>query len=79
MFIRLERDTITGKDKDFRETHFDAISEFYKEMNNRQYQFVQLNIMEQAGNDPRIDTLDELVLKSDNANLAELIEMQVVI
>ena len=77
VFIRLERDTITGKDKDFRETHFDAISEFYKEMNNRQYQFVQLSIMEQAGNDPRIDTLDELVLKSDNANLAELIEMQV--
>lgn len=77
VFIRLEKDTITGKDKDFRENHFDAISEFYKELNNRQYYFVQLNIMEQAGNDPRIYSLDELMLKSDNKNLVEVMKMQV--
>jgi|LFRM01.1.fsa_nt_gb hypothetical protein len=77
IFVRVERDTIIGKSEEFREQHFDAISDFYRELNLRRYTIVQLNIMEQAGKDPRLQQLDELVVKTDNKNLAKLIEMQV--
>ena len=76
MMVRLERDTITGKTETFKETHYDAISDFYKLLNLNGYSFVQMNMMEQAGNDPRLAKLDELVLKSDNKNVASLMEMQ---
>lgn len=75
--VRLERDTILGKKESFVEDHYDAISDFYKEINIKGYSFVQLNIMEQAGKDPRLAQLDELSTKTDNQNLARLIEMQV--
>ncbi len=77
VIVRVERDTITGKPEDFKEAHFDAISDFYKEINLKRYKFIQMNIMEQAGKDPRLQTLDELTVKSDNKNIASLIEMQV--
>lgn len=77
MMVRLERDTITGKPIEFKETHFDAISDFYRLLNMNGYSFVQMNVMEQAGNDPRLQKLDELVTKVDNKNIAELMEMQV--
>lgn len=77
VFVRLERDTIVGKPEQFKEQHYDAVSDFYRELNLRNYKFVQLNIMEQAGKDPRLQHLDELVSKTDNKNLAKIMEMQV--
>ena len=77
VLVKLDRDTITGKPSDFVETHYDAISDFYKEINLRKYNFVQMNIMEQAGNDPRLEELDKLVYKSDNKNIRTLMEKQV--
>lgn len=77
VLIKLERDTITGKHPDFKETHYDAISDFYKEIVNKRYSFVQLNIMERAGNDPRIDNLDKLLYSSDNANIRKLMELEI--
>ena len=35
IMIRLERDTIVGRNADFREEHFDALSDMYKELNNK--------------------------------------------
>lgn len=75
--IRLERDTITGKHPDFRETHYDAISDFYRELMQYKYSFVQMSIMEQAGNDPRLEELDKLIHKSDNKNIRELMEKEI--
>ena len=77
VIVKVERDTITGKDKDFRETHYDAISDFYKEVVINKYCFVQMDIMEPAGNDPRLSNLSKLVNKSDNANIRKLMEMEV--
>ena len=77
MMVRLERDTITGKAEEFREQHFDAISDFYKLLNLNGYSFVQINVMEQAGNDPRLKELDKLTIKSKNANISKLMELQV--
>lgn len=77
IIVRLERDTITGKNTEFKEEHYDAISDFYRELVNLKYKFVQMNIMEQAGNDPRLAELDKLIFKSENENLKKLMERQV--
>lgn len=77
VIIKVDRDTITGRTDDFREVHYDALSNFYKELNIRKLKFVQLNIMEQAGKDPRLQTLDKLALSTENKNLSKIIELQV--
>lgn len=77
VIVKAERDTITGKNKDFKEIHYDAISDFYKELATNRFCFVQMNIMEQAGKDPRLNELSKIVNKSDNANIRKLMEMQV--
>lgn len=75
--VKMERDTIIGKDSDFEEIHYDAISDFYRELNLKGLKYIQLNIMEQAGKDPRLQKLDELVTKTDNKNISRIIEAQV--
>lgn len=77
IIVRIDRDTITGKTKDFKETHYDAISDFYRDIVTQGYSFIQMNIMEQAGKDPRLDELSKIVYKSDNANICKLMEMEV--
>lgn len=77
LIVRLERDTITGKSDDFKERHYDAISDFYKELVIKNLKFVQMNVMEQAGKDPRLQKLDDLVIKADNPNIAKIVEAQV--
>lgn len=77
IMVKLERDTITGKTKEFREDHYDAISDFYKDLVDKGYSFVQMNIMESAGNDPRLAELDKLVHKDENPNIRNLMEKQV--
>lgn len=77
ILVRLERDTITGKQEAFRETHFDAISDFYRELNLKGLSYIQMNIMEVAGKDPRLAVLDKLVVNPDNKNISKLIESEV--
>lgn len=77
IMIKLERDTITGKNSNFKEIHYDAISDFYREVATIKYSFIQMNIMEQAGKDPRLHELSKLVYKSDNNNICKLMEMEV--
>lgn len=76
VLIKLERDTIIGKDSDFIEHHFDSVSEFYKELHTRDLSYVQLNLMEQAGKDDRIEHLDKLVSNTENTNIAKVLELQ---
>lgn len=77
ILIKVDRDTITGKDLDFEEVHYDAISDFYKALGDKGYQFVQMNLMEPSGKDPRLKELDKIALKCDNSNIKELVELQV--
>ena len=74
IILKLDRDTITGKEENFRERHYDAISDFYRELVTMGYSMVQMNIMEQAGNDPRLPELDRLVNKDPNPNIRKLLE-----
>ena len=77
ILIRVDRSTITGKPNDFMETHYDAISDFYKELMLLKYSMVQMNIMEPAGNDPRLEELDKLISSSKNSNIKLLMEKQI--
>ena len=77
ILIKVDRDTITGKDVDFEEIHYDAISDFYKVLGERGYSFVQMNLMEPSGKDPRLKELDKIALKCENNNIKELVELQV--
>ena len=77
VIVKVDRDTITGKPRDFKETHYDAISDFYREVMVQRYSFVQMNIMEQAGKDPRLAELSKIIYKSDNPNICKLMEMEV--
>lgn len=77
VIVKIERDTITGKPAGFKETHYDAISDFYKEVNLDGYSLIQMNIMEQAGKDDRLNDLSKLVYSSDNPNICKLMEMEV--
>ena len=75
--LKLDRDTIIGKDENFIEIHYDSLSDFYKELSDKGYSFVQMNLMEKAGKNPRIDSLNDFIGKSDNENINKLMEMQV--
>lgn len=77
VIVKLERDTITGKHSDFKEEHYDAISDFYKELNKNRLSFVQMNIVETAGKDERLQELDKLITNSTNENSIKLMKVQV--
>lgn len=77
VILKLERDTIIGKSEDFKEKHYDALADFYKELNMRGYKSVQMNIMETVGKDPRIQELDNLIHTEQNKNLAALLDAQI--
>lgn len=74
--LKLERDSIIGKNSEFRESHFDALSDFYKEVALRKLAFVQLNMMERADNDSRIPALDTLILNEPNSNLKKVLQLE---
>lgn len=77
VIVKLDRDTITGKAPDFKETHYDSISDFYRALATNKYSFVQMNIMEAAGKDPRLNELSKLVNKSDNPSVCKLMELEI--
>ena len=77
VIVKVERDTITGKTREFRETHYDAISDFYKEVAIRKYSLLQMDLMEPAGKDPRLAELSKIVHKSDNKNIQKMMELMV--
>lgn len=78
VYVKLERDSIIGKNEEFREDHYDALSDLYKDLNKAGFKYVCLNIMETAGKDPRIPELDNIVVKSEfNKNLCRLMGEQV--
>lgn len=78
VYVKLDRDSIVGREDTFREQHFDAISEFYAELNRNGLRYVRADIMEPAGKDNRIQELDDLVVRSSyNPNLYKLMNLQV--
>ena len=78
VYVKLERDSIVGKTADFKEEHYDAVSDFFRELNKNNFKYISMNIMETAGKDPRLPELDNLVNKAEfNENLEKLIGKQV--
>jgi hypothetical protein len=77
IMVAIDRDTTTGRPDEFMEDHYDAISDTYRELVRRNYKFVQMNIMEKAGRDTRIEKLAQIANKGNNKNINRLMEMQV--
>ena len=76
VFVKLKRGSIIGKNKDFMEQHYDAVSDFLSEIVGRGYMFVHLNMMERADNDGRLDKLALQIAKTSNPNMKRLLELQ---
>lgn len=75
VMVKLERGTTVGKNAEARENYYDAVSNFYRELNLRNLSYIHTNIMESAIKDPRLSELDELQKKSRyNTSLKKLIE-----
>lgn len=74
--VRLERDTIVGKAEDSSEKHYDAWSDFYKEVHNKDMEFIQMNLMEPSGKDPRLAILGNTAGTAKNANVRDALEME---
>lgn len=75
VLLRLERDTVIGRPAEYKELHFDAVSEFYKALNVHNLNFVQVSLMEPTGKDPRLNKLDDVVQGAKfNPNLFSLLE-----
>jgi hypothetical protein len=77
VIVKMFRGTVIGRGKGFVEQHYDSLSEFYRQLNIKDYKFVQMNIMEQAGKDPRLAVLEELAAKDSNKNIVKLTELMV--
>lgn len=77
IIVKVNRDTITGKPEGFEEVHYDAVSDFYRSVWNGKYNIVHMNLMEPAGNDPRLSELDKIAVNCENQNIKRLVQMQV--
>ena len=77
VLVKLKRGSIIGKNQDFMEQHYDAVSDFLSEVVGRGYMFVHLNMMERADNDDRLDKLASKVASTSNQNMKKLLELQV--
>lgn len=77
IIVKVNRDTITGKPEGFEEVHYDAVSDFYRSVWNGKYNIVHMNLMEPAGNDPRLSELDKIAVNCENQNIKSLVQMQV--
>lgn len=76
VFVKLNRGSIVGKDEEFIESHYDAISNFLREIIGRGYEYVHLNLMERADNDTRLDYLGAEIDKVENKNIKKLLQLQ---
>ena len=74
--LRLERDTIVGKAEESSEKHFDAWSDFYRELHSKNLNFIQMNVMEPSGKDPRLNTLGVTASNASNANIRMALELE---
>lgn len=72
--LELEKDTIIGRESDNMEKHFDAWSEFYKYLHLLGYRYVQMNIMEPAGKDVRLDELADIASNAQNEGVRTILE-----
>lgn len=74
VIFTVDKDTIVGRGEDAETRHREALSEFYREVVNKGFHLVQLNIMEPAGKDPRLKVMDDIVGRQKNENLRLLLE-----
>lgn len=76
VLIKLKRGSIIGRGRDFIEEHYDAVSNFLREIVLRGYKYVNLNMMERADNDNRLDDIGIKLNYVENPNIKKLLELE---
>jgi hypothetical protein len=61
VYVKVERGTIAGREDSYEESHYDAVSDFYRLINESGFELHQINLMESAGKDSRLEYLDQIV------------------
>lgn len=73
IFVRMEKDAITGKPASNVFDHFDSIGNAYNLCHSLNMNMIHIDYMDNVGNDPRVDTLyDELSLV-ENPDMQEML------
>ena len=76
VIIKLDRGSILGREEDFAQRHFEAISDFFRDITSKGYSFVHLNTLEEASSDPRLANIEHLISLETNENIKEVLELQ---
>lgn len=78
VYVKLIRGCTIGKDEDFEELNYDAISDFYNALVMKDLKYKFADVMHTASKDERVTELDHLVRGSEfNSNLNLLTQLKV--
>ena len=73
MFIRMERDALTGKEGDAVYNHYEAISDAYNKAHTLNMDIVHIDYMDNIGNDARLDTLYNDLERVKNPDMQDML------
>jgi hypothetical protein len=73
IFVRLEKDIIIGKEDDNEYQHYEAIANALRQTHKREIEYFYIDYMDIVGEDKRIDNLFDMVDKSKNEDLKEVL------
>ena len=73
IFVRMERDTITGKDNSAQYQHYEAVGQAYNLAHQLNMNIVNIDYMESIGNDTRLDKLYQDLVDVHNEDMKEML------
>lgn len=73
IFVKMEKDTITGKPDDNQYLHSEAISEAYNLAHSLNMDIVNIDYMDNVGNDPRLQTMYDNLSNVTNPDMQDLL------
>ena len=73
IFVRMERDTITGKDNSAQYKHYEAIGQAYNLAHQLNMNVVNIDYMESIGDDTRLDKLYQDLVDVKNEDMKEML------
>ena len=73
IFVKMEKDTITGKGEDARFDHYEAISDAYNMSHSLNMDIRHIDYMDNVGNDSRLQGLYDGLKDVENADMEEML------
>lgn len=72
IFVKLERDVVTGKGNDVLFKHYDAISDAYNIASRLKLNMCHIDYMDNIGNDPRLSNMYNTINDCENSELRDI-------